>query len=717
MFNNKNQTGTPNNQQQDYSVSPDWHNLEQELNKLTQDDLPQLGSYIPNRASTAPPQLIQPQLIGGLVGNSPMPVKEDIRYDDQYAQFYREYQGSQKLPPPIEEDQVMQELYSKAQAQMNQNAVLMAQQFGQQFGGQLLNQMAVAAALGQERANMNRTPSVQETLQQLNQLSINGGSPMPSNPATPAPDLQSVVYQMASQIANQGNANPGTPPPLNAVSPPPGNLQVAQNMNGGVGLNSDQQQQLGSVLSGPPMMGMQQAPMDFQQWQNLAYGLGNVPFAQQMPALQQMAAAQNQVGMNNGLNTLALAALSAMQQGKENAQQLNQPVLQTSGGSGSELLEASRRTGNVSTRVGNNKNDKAGKWRGRDKNSANGAPSRDPQEDPLQYYMEHYKSVDDVVGHVMEIAKDQYGCRYLQKLMDEGGAETVARLFPEILERARDMMMDPFGNYLIQKMLEECNEEQRTAVLRKVTADGQLVRVALNTHGTRAVQKVLETLRTPEQIQMVIETFKPGVVDLIMDLNGNHVVQKCLQKLGPDMSQFIYDAACERVQEIAKHRHGCCVLQRCIDFATQRQKQMLVECIAKVVLDLSQDQYGNYVVQYILDMGNPEASRKVMEGLQGSYVMLSKQKFSSNVVEKCLKLNQVGLEKHRDVMIVEITESVDLLSMLQDPYGNYVVQSALQVTTGELHNRLVDAIKPHVPNLKNTPQGKRIVQRINGKLQ
>jgi len=72
----------------------------------------------------------------------------------------------------------------------------------------------------------------------------------------------------------------------------------------------------------------------------------------------------------------------------------------------------------------------------------------------------------------MEIAKDQYGCRYLQKLMDEGGEETVALLFPEILDRARDMMMDPFGNYLIQKMLEECNEEQRTAVLKKVTADG-----------------------------------------------------------------------------------------------------------------------------------------------------------------------------------------------------------------------------------------------------
>lgn len=44
------------------------------------------------------------------------------------------------------------------------------------------------------------------------------------------------------------------------------------------------------------------------------------------------------------------------------------------------------------------------------------------------------------------------------------------------------------------------------------------------------------------------------------------------QRLGPEDSQFIYDAACGHCVEIATHRHGCCVLQRCIDFATPAQK-------------------------------------------------------------------------------------------------------------------------------------------------
>ncbi len=117
---------------------------------------------------------------------------------------------------------------------------------------------------------------------------------------------------------------------------------------------------------------------------------------------------------------------------------------------------------------------------------------------------------------------------------------------------------------------------------------GELVGVALNTHGTRAVQKLIETLSSREQRAIAIEALRGGVVSLIKDLNGNHVVQRCLQRLGPEDSQFIYDAAIAHCVEVATHRHGCCVLQRCIDFATPGQKTALVAEVAKNALVLSQ---------------------------------------------------------------------------------------------------------------------------------
>ncbi len=90
------------------------------------------------------------------------------------------------------------------------------------------------------------------------------------------------------------------------------------------------------------------------------------------------------------------------------------------------------------------------------------------------------------------------------------------------------------------------------------------------------------------QVSLVTDALEEGVVSLIRDLNGNHVIQRCLQRLGPEESQFVYDAAAANTMDIATHRHGCCVLQRCIDFATPTQKRRVVDKISEHALPLSQ---------------------------------------------------------------------------------------------------------------------------------
>lgn len=324
-----------------------------------------------------------------------------------------------------------------------------------------------------------------------------------------------------------------------------------------------------------------------------------------------------------------------------------------------------------------------------------------------------YTNVEEVVGNLLAAARDQNVCRFLQKKFDDGGAEAIQLVFPEVLEHSASLMMDPFGNYLIQKLLDRCSEDQRLELVKAVALSSDLVAIALNTHGTRAVQKLVETLSSLEQSKLVINALKPGIVLLIKDLNGNHVVQRCLQRLGASECQFIYEAAGSHCVEIATHRHGCCVLQRCIDHATPEQRKELVREIAQHAYVLSQDPFGNYVVQYVLDMKLTEASGEVMKRLAGHYAELSAQKFSSNVVEKCLKLTEEILRPLQEKIVAEIAEYPHILRLLQDPYANYVVQSALSVSNGTLYDNLVEKIRPYVPSLRGTPHGKRIMAKIN----
>lgn len=126
-----------------------------------------------------------------------------------------------------------------------------------------------------------------------------------------------------------------------------------------------------------------------------------------------------------------------------------------------------------------------------------------------------------------------------------------------------------------------------------------MVKIALNQHGTRALQKMIDFVSTEEQIQTVIYALKDQVVPMIQDLNGNHVVQKCLNKLSPQDAQFIFDAVAMNCVTVGTHRHGCCVIQRCIDHASGQQRAQLVSAVIDAAFPLVQDPFGNYVLQYI----------------------------------------------------------------------------------------------------------------------
>eukprot|EP01027_Heterolobosea_sp_BB2_P000368 GEZU01000526.1.p1 GENE.GEZU01000526.1~~GEZU01000526.1.p1 ORF type:complete len:767 (-),score=228.44 GEZU01000526.1:927-3227(-) len=319
-----------------------------------------------------------------------------------------------------------------------------------------------------------------------------------------------------------------------------------------------------------------------------------------------------------------------------------------------------------------------------------------------------YQSIDEVMGKIDQLARDQYGCRFLQKKLEEEDPRDVEIIFNEIFDDIVELMTDPFGNYLCQKLVEHCNDQQRNAIIRKVSSE--LVHISLNMHGTRAVQKLIECLTTPTQIQMVVDALKSSVVTLIKDLNGNHVIQRCLHRLTPHDKQFIYDAVAGRCTEVATHRHGCCVLQRCIDFADENQKMQLVDEIIAHALPLVQDPFGNYVVQYILDLGIDNVSSDVIRNFLGHICDLSQNKFSSNVMEKCLRIAPAEI---RACMIDELLNADNLPHMLQDSFANYVVQTAMSVSDAQQFNAFNEKIRPILHLIRNTPYGKKIENKLN----
>ncbi len=323
--------------------------------------------------------------------------------------------------------------------------------------------------------------------------------------------------------------------------------------------------------------------------------------------------------------------------------------------------------------------------------------------------MSRYNNVplESVGGTIYDLCKDQHGCRYLQKQLENRIPEHVHMIWLETNQHVVELMTDPFGNYLCQKLLEYCNDDERTVLVQNAAQD--MVRIALNQHGTRALQKMIEFVSTDGQVRLIIDALRNRVVDLIQDLNGNHVIQKCLNKLSATDAQFIFDAVGSSCVEVGTHRHGCCVLQRCIDHASGDQKSWLVERITETAVTLVQDPFGNYVVQYIIDLNETSFTEPLVAQFRNRICQLSRHKFSSNVIEKCLRC---ALDPSKDMIVEELLMGGEIERLLRDSFANYVIQTALEYATHYMKHRLVESIRPILPSVRSTPYGRRIQAKV-----
>ena len=153
-----------------------------------------------------------------------------------------------------------------------------------------------------------------------------------------------------------------------------------------------------------------------------------------------------------------------------------------------------------------------------------------------------------------EMAKDQLGCRLLQKWLDLKNPDITKEIFMNVIKTFGELMKDPFGNYLCQKLIEIGNAEQIKRIIENIYED--FLDIAINQHGTRALQKLLENLRDEGNYKTMIALLKNNIFPLINDNNGNHVIQKCLQTMNCDQKQFIYDVCLMNCVEISNHKHG-----------------------------------------------------------------------------------------------------------------------------------------------------------------
>ncbi|XP_032159304.1 pumilio homolog 1 isoform X15 [Mustela erminea] len=319
----------------------------------------------------------------------------------------------------------------------------------------------------------------------------------------------------------------------------------------------------------------------------------------------------------------------------------------------------------------------------------------------------------EIAGHIMEFSQDQHGSRFIQLKLERATPAERQLVFNEILQAAYQLMVDVFGNYVIQKFFEFGSLEQKLALAERIR--GHVLSLALQMYGCRVIQKALEFIPSDQQvINEMVRELDGHVLKCVKDQNGNHVVQKCIECVQPQSLQFIIDAFKGQVFALSTHPYGCRVIQRILEHCLPEQTLPVLEELHQHTEQLVQDQYGNYVIQHVLEHGRPEDKSKIVAEIRGNVLVLSQHKFASNVVEKCVTH---ASRTERAVLIDEVCTMNDgphsaLYTMMKDQYANYVVQKMIDVAEPAQRKIVMHKIRPHIATLRKYTYGKHILAKL-----
>lgn len=62
-----------------------------------------------------------------------------------------------------------------------------------------------------------------------------------------------------------------------------------------------------------------------------------------------------------------------------------------------------------------------------------------------------------------------------------------------------------------------------------------------------------------------------NVLKCVKDQNGNHVIQKAIERVSPENIRFIIDAFYGQVYVLATHPYGCRVIQRIFEHCSEKE--------------------------------------------------------------------------------------------------------------------------------------------------
>jgi HEPN domain-containing protein len=338
----------------------------------------------------------------------------------------------------------------------------------------------------------------------------------------------------------------------------------------------------------------------------------------------------------------------------------------------------------------------------------------------------NWKYIVDKIVH----SNDQQASIFLQQKLKVGTQEQKYEIVQSIIDQAYALMINRFGNFLVQRCFEHGTPEQIIAIARAIR--GNTLNLSMDPFGCHVVQKAFDSVPEDYKAIMVHELLC-RIPETVIHRYACHVWQKLFELrwngTPPQIMKYVNDALHGMWHEVALGETGSLVVQNIFENCLEDDKRPCINEVLVSIDVIAHGQFGNWCIQHICEHGAiPDRSHAIDHVLRYA-TEYSMDQFASKVVEKCLKIGGSDFldryldrvcEAHADRPRMPLIDSESCMlldhdcTMLTcetvsgDQFGNYLIQYILTHADPQRREVVATHIRKHMVSLRGSKYGSRV---------
>lgn len=311
---------------------------------------------------------------------------------------------------------------------------------------------------------------------------------------------------------------------------------------------------------------------------------------------------------------------------------------------------------------------------------------------------------------------DQQASIFLQQKLKLAPAEQKYVIIDAIVAQAYPLMLNRFGNFLVQRCFEHGTQEHIDGIASAIR--GNVLTLSMDAFGCHVVQKAFDNVAEDVKAAMVSELLR-RIPETVTHRYACHVWQKLFEirwEGSPPAIMKYVNAALEGMwHDVALGETGSLVVQNIFENCLEEDKRPCIEEVLNKIDIISRGQWGNWVIQHMVEYGSPTDRERALSHILENAVTYSVDQFASKVVEKAIK---AGGPDILNQYLARVTEGrpdrprIPLIDIASDQYGNYLIQHILQHASPAHRDQVSAQIRKHMVSLRGSKYGQKVAFQV-----